>query len=79
MENVGKMVGEDRRGRELKENCTAVVRLKSQGGRFEHQGQSNKRNHTLGQIWNRNFPQDNWPHLITKALNLEGPLVGKET
>ena len=79
MKNVGKVVGEDHRGRELKENRTVMVRLKSQGGRSEHQQQSNKGNHTLGRIWNWNFPQDKWPHLITKAFNLEGPSVEKET
>lgn len=76
MKNVGKVVGEDHRGRELKENRTVMVR---QGGRSEHQQQSNKGNHTLGRIWNWNFPQDKWPHLITKAFNLEGPSVEKET
>lgn len=55
MENAGKVVGEDFRGRELKQNRAAVVRPKSQGGRSEHQGQSNKGNHTLGQIRNWNF------------------------
>ena len=56
-------------GRELKENRCSGLTEKS---RWSEQGQSNKVNHTLGQIENWNFPQDSWPDLITKALYLEG-------